>query len=96
MDAEPKVVERMVERSQRPGDVKQFRFRVGRCPGGHAWVFCLGAEIGDFWENEISEIYFRKVELSNFDRSQSIRCSEFLTQKQKVDAPNRSALFQHC
>lgn len=48
VDAEPKVVERMVERSQRPGDVKQFRFRAGRDPGGHAWVFCLGAEIGDF------------------------------------------------
>ena len=43
VDAEPKVVERMVERSQPPGDVKQFRFRVGRDPGGKMpGVFCLG------------------------------------------------------
>lgn len=45
VDAEPKVVERMVERSQRPGDVKQFRVGVGRDPGGHARCFGTGGRI---------------------------------------------------
>lgn len=44
VDAEPKVVERMVERSQRPGDVKQFRVGLGGIQVAMPGCFVWGAE----------------------------------------------------
>lgn len=48
MDAEPKVVERMVERSQRPGDVTVSGFGLGGVRVAMPGCFVWGAEIGDF------------------------------------------------
>ena len=68
VDAEPKVVERMVERSQPRGDVKQFRVSGWEVSGWPCPVFCLGGRIfGDFSRRMKSQkSVSRKVELSNF------------------------------
>ena len=72
-------------------------FGDGRDPGGHAWVFCFGAEIGDFSRRMKSrKSVSKKLRYLTFWSKPIHKVLRILNPKTKSWCCNRSASFQHC